>query len=253
MSIRKCKRKLALCIASLFWAACDNDSSNSVASVPDPETKASNEVSSSSESQIETPNPSSSSEAITTTESSSSHPEYPYILAIHPTVHCKDSTFFQKATCKNTIAEVSSEIQSAGALYGTPCIAEDRNTPIFKCEDGSMFPNNNTFSLVGDTIVQFTDFCEELIEERTRADECIAKKAEEAEANPETPYKLASDTTINCKQTFKPILSKLEPILIGVQSEYLLPEGCFKCDDGNIYEWDDMLKDEKGDLWKKEN
>ena len=204
MSIRKCKRKLALCIAALFWTACGNDSSTG------------------------------------SDETSSNSPENPYILAIRPNVHCKDSTIFQKATCKNAaVPKNSSDIKFAAPLYGVPCIAEDRNTPIFKCEDGSMFPNNNTFSLVGDTIVQFTDFCEELIEERTRADECIAKKAEEAEANPATPYKLASDTTINCKQTFKPILSKLEPILIGVQSEYLIPEGCFKCDDGNIYEWDD--------------
>ena len=27
MSIRKSKRKIALCIASIFWAACENDSS----------------------------------------------------------------------------------------------------------------------------------------------------------------------------------------------------------------------------------
>jgi hypothetical protein len=230
MFIRKCKRKLALCIAALFWTACDNDSSTE-----------SDESVSPTES---------SSETTSTKESSSSNsPENPYILAIHPTVHCKDSTIFQKATCKNaTVPKNSSDIKFA-ALYGTPCIAEDRNTPIFKCENGSMFPNNKAFSLVGDTIVQFNDFCGEWM----RADECIAKKAEEAEANPETPYKLASDTTINCKQTFKPILSKLEPILTGFQSEYLISEGCFKCDDGNIYERDDMLKDEKGNLWKKEN
>ena len=86
-----------------------------------------------------------------------------------------------------------------------------------------------------------------------RADECIAKMAEEAEAKPESPYKLARDTTINCKQTFKPILSRLEPILIGFQSEYLIPEGCFKCDDGNVYDWDDMLKDENHNLWEKKN
>lgn len=241
MSIRKCKRKLALCIASLFWAACDNDSSNSLASVPDPETNASNEVSSSSESQIETPNPSSSSEAITTTESSSSHPEYPYILAIHPTVHCKDSTFFQKATCKNTIAEVSSEIQSAGALYGPPCIVEDRNTPIFKCEDGSMFLNSKIqSSLVGDTIVQFRE-CGELM----RSEECIAKMAKEIEeANPEFPCKLARDTTItiNCELSYRPMLRKIEDIF---QTESLVPEACVKCDDGNVYEWTDILIDDE--------
>lgn len=220
MSIRKHKSKIALCIAALLWAACDNDSS--------------------------------SSEAISNTESSSSSsPEYPYILAIHPSVHCKDSTFFQKATCKNTASQkVSSDIESEAPLYGVPCIAEDRTSPIFKCEDGSMFPNaENSSSLVGDTIVQFTEYCGELM----RTDECIAKMAEEAEAKPETPYKLAIDTTINCKQTFKPILSRLEPILIGFQSEYLIPEGCFKCDDGNVYDWEDMLKDEDQNLWEKKN
>ena len=219
MSIRKHKSKIALCIAALLWAACDNDSS--------------------------------SSEAISNTESSSSSPEYPYILAIHPSVHCKDSTFFQKATCKNTASQkVSSDIESEAPLYGVPCIAEDRTSPIFKCEDGSMFPNaENSSSLVGDTIVQFTEYCGELM----RTDECIAKMAEEAEAKPETPYKLAIDTTINCKQTFKPILSRLEPILIGFQSEYLIPEGCFKCDDGNVYDWEDMLKDENHNLWEKKN
>jgi len=240
MSIRKHRSKIALCIAALLWAACDNDSSTTpdVSTPPD-----SSETSKTSDS--------SSSEAISNTESSSSSsPEYPYILAIHPSVHCKDSIFFQKATCKNTTSQkVSSDIESEAPLYGVPCIAEDRTSPIFKCEDGSMFSNNKTFSLVGDTIVQFTDSCEEWM----RADECIAKMAEEAEAKPETPYKLAIDTTINCKQTFKPILSRLEPILIGFQSEYLIPEGCFKCDDGNVYDWEDMLKDENHNLWEKKN
>ena len=243
MSIRKCKRKLALCIASLFWAACNNDSSSSVAPAPDPETNASNEVSSSSESQIEN------------TSSSSNSSEYPYILAIHPSVHCKDSTFFLKATCKNTAsAKVSSDIKSSAPLYGVPCIPEDQNLSIFKCEDGSMFPGGNQSSLVGDTLVQMHQSCGvDSCGEWMRSDEWIAKMAEEAEAYPESPYKLAKDTTINCKQTFRPSLDKLLPPLIGFESEYLNPEVCYKCDDGNIYEWDDLLKDENKDLWEKEN
>lgn len=240
MSIHKCKRKIALCIASIFWAACDNDSSSA------PDVTLPLESSDIPGSSV-TPT---SSETAPAESSSSSSPEYPYILAIHPSVHCKDSTFFQKATCKNTAAKVSSEIQSEKPLYGVPCLTEDTNSPIFKCEDGSMFPNaENSSSLVGDTIVQFTKYCGELM----RTDECIAKMAEEAEAKPESPYKLARDTTINCKESFKPILSELAPILTGFQSEYLTPEGCFKCDDGNVYDWDDMLHDEKGNLWEKAN
>lgn len=256
MSIRKCKRKLALCIASLFWAACDNDSSSSVAPAPDPETNASNEVSSSSESQIENTSPSSSSETNTTSEnSSSSSPEYPYILAIHPSVHCKDSTFLLKATCKNTASEkVSSDIKSEAPLYGVPCIPEDQNLSIFKCEDGSMFPGGNHSSIVGDTLVQMHQLCGvDSCEEWMRSDEWIAKMTEEAEANPESPYKLAKDTTINCKQTFRPRLDKSQNIFIGFEYEFLNPEGCYKCDDGNIYEWDDLLKDENKNLWEKEN
>ena len=229
MSIRKHKSKIALCIALLFWAACDNDSST----VPDIET------------------PPASSESSETDVSNSSGPEYPYILAIHPSVHCKDSTFFQKASCKNTaVQKDSSDIKLAAPLYSAPCISEDRNSPIFKCEDGSMFSNRkNSSFLVGDTIVQFTDLCEELM----RADECIAQKAEEAEANPESPYKLARDTTINCKQTFRPRLERQILIADGFESEFLLPEVCFKCDDGYTYDGDDMLKDGNGNLWKKEN
>ena len=86
-----------------------------------------------------------------------------------------------------------------------------------------------------------------------RADECIAKMAEEAEAYPESTYKLAKDTTINCKQTFKPYLKKMQPIIDGFESEFLLPESCFKCDDGNVYDWEDMLKDEDQNLWEKKN
>ena len=256
MSIRKYKSKLALCIASLFWAACNNDSSSSVAPAPDPETNASNEVSSSSESQIENTSPSSSSETNTTSESSSSSSsEYPYILAIHPSVHCKDSTFFLKATCKNTAsAKVSSDIKSSAPLYGVPCIPEDRTDSIFKCDDGSMFPGGNHSSLVGDTLVQMHQSCGvDSCGEWMRSDEWIAKMAEEAEANPESPYKLARDTTINCKQTFRPSLDKATPIFIGFEYEFLYPEGCYKCDDGNIYERDDLLQDENHNLWEKES
>ena len=34
MSIRKCKRKLALCIAAIFWAGCDSDSNSSAPVIP---------------------------------------------------------------------------------------------------------------------------------------------------------------------------------------------------------------------------
>ena len=245
MSIRKYKSKLALCIAALFWTACDNDSSTTpdVNTPPDSSETSKEGVSSSSEATASTEN------------SSSSSPEYPYILAIHPSVHCKDSTFFLKATCENSASKkVSSDIISAAPLYGVPCIPEDITYSIFKCDDGSMFPGGNHSSLVGDTLVQMHQSCGvDSCGEWMRSDEWIAKMAEEAEANPESPYKLARDTTINCKQTFRPSLDKATSIFIGFEYESLYPEGCYKCDDGNIYERDDLLQDENHNLWEKEN
>ena len=287
MSIRKCKRKLALCIASLFWAACDNDSSSSVAPVPDPETNASNEVSSSSESQTETPSSSSEIQTGEPSELSSSseeqpanpdiqepasssseipssssyfNPDYPYTLGLHPSVHCKDSTFYVPSPCQSyrpSLKTVVSELADNEALYGVPpqtCAIPAREDSIFKCDNGMVYfkkmaaATTKSFDLVGDTIEQCAPTVRDANNPCPPAKEYFIKQAEEAEASTEYPnkYKLADNTTLNCKDAYE---TKLDTVkAYGAMYDHWTNEFKLKCDDGNKYTIDEMF-----DLTSKQN
>lgn len=280
MSIRKCKRKLALCIASLFWAACDNDSSSSVAPVPDPETNASNEVSSSSESQTETPSSSSEIQTGEPSELSSSseeqpanpdiqepasssseepssssyfNPDYPYTLGLHPSVHCKDSTFYVPSPCQSyrpSLKTVVSELADNEALYGVPpqtCAIPAREDSIFKCDNGMVYfkkmaaATTKSFDLVGDTIEQCAPTVRDANNPCPPAKEYFIKQAEEAEASTEYPhkYKLADKTILNCKDAYE---TKLDTVkAYGAMYDNWTNEFKLKCDDGNKYTIDEMF------------
>lgn len=273
MSIRKCKRKLALCIASLFWAACDNDSSSSVAPVPDPETNASNDVSSSSESQTETPSSSSeeqpanpdiqepaSSSSEIPSSSSYFNPDYPYTLGLHPSVHCKDSTFYVPSPCQSyrpSLKTVVSELADNEALYGVPpqtCAIPAREDSIFKCDNGMVYfkkmaaASTKSFDLVGDTIEQCAPTVSDANNPCPPAKEYYTKQAEEAEASTEYPhkYKLADKTILNCKDAYE---TKLDTVkAYGAMYDNWTNEFKLKCDDGNKYTIDEMF-----DLTSKQN
>jgi len=289
MSIRKCKRKIALCIASLFWAACDSDSSSSVAPAPDPETNASNDISSSSESQVENTSPSSSSEVQTgepielssnseeqptnpdiqepasssSEEPSSSsyfNPDYPYTLGLHPSVHCKDSTFYVPSPCQSyrpSLKTVVSELADNEALYGVPpqtCAIPAREDSIFKCDNGMVYfkkmaaATTKSFDLVGDTIEQCAPTVRDANNPCPPAKEYFIKQAEEAEASTEYPhkYKLADKTILNCKDAYE---TKLDTVkAYGAMYDNWTNEFKLKCDDGNKYTIDEMF-----DLTSKQN
>ena len=268
MSIRKCKRKIALCIASLFWAACDNDSSSSVAPVPDPETNASNQVSSSSESQIENTTPSSSSEeqpadpniqeevSSSSEEPSSSsyfNPDYPYTLGLHPSVHCKDSIFYTPSPCQSnrpSMKTVMSELADNEALYGVPsntCTILARNDSIFKCDNGMVYfkklaySSSNLFALAGDTIEQCASIVSDANNPCPSAKEYFTKQAEEAEASTDysKKYTLANNTILNCKDAYE---TKLDTVNAnGAKYDHWINEFKLKCDDGNVYTTDELL------------
>lgn len=268
MSIRKCKRKIALCIASLFWAACDNDSSSSVAPVPDPETNASNQVSSSSESQIENTTPSSSSEeqpadpniqeevSSSSEEPSSSsyfNPDFPYTLGLHPSVHCKDSIFYTPSPCQSnrpSMKTVMSELADNEALYGVPsntCTILARNDSIFKCDNGMVYfkklaySSSNLFALAGDTIEQCASIVSDANNPCPSAKEYFIKQAEEAEASTDysKKYTLANNTILNCKDAYE---TKLDTVNAnGAKYDHWINEFKLKCDDGNVYTTDELL------------
>lgn len=287
MSIQKCKRKLALCIATLFWAACDNDSSSSVAPVPDPETNASNDVSSSSESQTETPSSSSeiqtgepsglsssseeqpanpdiqepaSSSSEIPSSSSYFNPDYPYTLGLHPSVHCKDSTFYTPSPCASyrpNLKTVMAELSENEALYGVPpqtCTIPARNDSIFKCDNGMIYfkkmayASTKSFALVGDTIEQCAPTAATNGEACPSAKEYFTNQAENAEASTNYPnkYTLADNTTLNCKDAYK---TKLDTVNAnGAKYDHWINEHKQKCDDGNEYTTDELM-----DLVSKQN
>ena len=287
MSIQKCKCKIALCIASLFWAACDNDSSSSVAPVPDPETNASNEVSSSSESQTETPSSSSEIQTVEPSELSSSseeqpanpdiqepasssseipssssyfNPDYPYTLGLHPSVHCKDSTFYTPSPCASyrpNLKTVMAELSENEALYGVPpqtCTVPARNDSVFKCDNGMIYfkkmayVTTNYFALVGDTIEQCAPTAATNGEACPSAKEYFTNQAKDAEASTNYPnkYTLADNTTLNCKDAYE---TKLDTVNAnGAKYDHWINEHKQKCDDGNEYTTDELM-----DLVSKQN
>ncbi|MBR3668649.1 MAG: hypothetical protein IKN70_01350 [Fibrobacter sp.] len=261
MSIRKSKRKLALCIASLFWVACGNDSSsnaNIVASDP-----SGSDLSSSSESlgttSSGTPTSSadaalpSSSDAVSPGSSATPNPDYPYTLGLNPSVHCKDSTVYVPSPCPSYKAKIKStmaSIEENVALYGIvqpTCTITARNDPIYICDNGMSYVKGNEFVLQENTIVQ----CAPTSTNGTcpSAQEYYAKIAEDAEASTKYLYKLASDTTVNCKEssTAKIVTQDIYP---GMKTEKWGVEGKYKCQDGKTHEYEDLLRTESGAIYK---
>ena len=151
MSIRKCKRKLALCIAAIFWAGCDSDSNSSAPVIPNnpgeiTPSDATEETQTpdpqSSDSEATTPTSSSEEEVIPSSESfdevsssseaapessseaessSSVNSEYPYTLSTFPNVHCKDSSYLHKSWCpssKPSLKQTVAEMGEYEPLYG---------------------------------------------------------------------------------------------------------------------------------------
>ena len=260
MSIHKCKRKLALCIASLFWAACDNDSSSAPDVTIPPESSdipGSSEPPASSET---APAESSSSEAIEPASSSSSvNPDYPYTLGNDPSVHCKDSTYFIPSPCPSYSAKIHTvmeDFEENAPVYGIVqpvCNIPARNAPIFVCDNGAMYSQEGDFSLIGDTIKQCAPLRQIDGDKCPSAEDYYKKQAEEAEASTDYPYKLAQDTSINCKSTYttKIIPATSYPDVL-TNAEKWGNEEKYKCEDGNTYEWEALLKNEYGNAVRKD-
>lgn len=284
MSIKKYKRKLALCVAALFWAGCDSDSSSATEAIPEnpgeitplpnssedtapsssseaetiPSSESSDEISSSTEAI-----PESSSEAVSPseTESSSSEAEssssvnsdYPYTLSTFPNVHCKDSSYFHKSWCpssKPTLKQSIAEMETDMPLYGVVqpvCQDYDRTEHVYTCDNGCKYQPGAFNLLQGDTIFQqeYSNIDKKYIPIQKK----IAQDSAQAEASTSYPYMLASDTTVHCKTMYKTKIAKLTPSsLCDTYSE----GSHFRCKDGNNYEWEEMLRDENG-LIEREN
>lgn len=268
MSIRKCKRKFALCIASLFWAACGNDSSsnaNIVANAPaDPEFPSSSESfeatsSDSPTSSADAANPSSSDAISPESSSAYVNPDYPYTLGIIPSVHCKDSTYYIASPCPSYRAKIKANmasIQDEVPLYGIQqpvCAIPAQNAPIFACDNGAKYSKSGPFILEGNTILQCAPESSADGNTCPSAEEYYKKRAEESEASTDYPYKLAQDSSINCKTI---VTAKLMPATnypdAVFQSERWDNEIKYKCEDGNTYEYEDILKSERGSLYMRE-
>ena len=203
MSIRKSKRKIALCIASIFWAACENDSSTAPDVSTPPESSETNAAG--------VPH---SSDTPTSSESAS-HLNYPYTLKLNTAIHCKDSTFLIPSPCSTSKpgpVSKASDLEETAPLYGIvnpSCTIPSKNLPVFTCDDGTIIPaqgNTPAFQVVADTIIQCA------LERNNGcppAEEEFAKVIAETEASSVYPYKLAKDTTVNCKQGLQLRYSRL--------------------------------------------
>lgn len=265
MSIKKYKRKLALCVAALFWAGCDSDSSSAPEATPDNPGEISPLPSSSSE--METAHSSESSEILSSsseglpessseaepsgeTESSSSvNSDYPYTLSTFPNVHCKDSSYFHKSWCPSSKPSLKQSIADM-PLYGVVqpvCQDYDRTVNVYTCDNGCTYSPGAFNLLQGDTIFQqeYSNIDKKYIPIQKK----IAQDSAQAEASTSYPYMLASDTTVHCKTMYKTKIAKTVPSsLCDTYSEGYY----FRCKDGNNYEWEEMLRDENG-LIEREN
>jgi len=262
MSIRKCKRKLALCIASLFWVACGNDSSSNANIVANDPSDSENPSSSGSLDATSSGMPTSdadgtlpsSSDAISPTSSSAYvNPDYPYTLGLKPSVHCRDSIFYIPSPCPSYRAKIKSTIASIqvdAPLYGIVqpvCAITAHNDSIYSCDNGMKYTKGSEFILQKDTIVQCapTSYGDKTC---SPAKEYYTKYAEDAEASTKYPFKLASDTTVNCKESYtaKIVTNETYP---GLKTEKWGVEGKYKCEDGNTYEYEDLLRNEFGGIY----
>ena len=277
MSIRKYKRKLALCVAALFWAGCDSDSSSATEAIPEnpgeitPLPSSSEDTAPSSSSEVEAPTssessdeisssteavPESSSEAVSPSEtesSSSVNSEYPYTLSTFPNVHCKDSSYFHKSWCpsskpslKQSIADMEAEMPLYGIVQPV-CQDYDRTEHVYTCDNGCKYQPGAFNLLEGDTIFQqeYSNIDKKYIPIQKK----IAQDSAQAEASTSYPYMLASDTTVHCKTMYKTKIAKTVPS----SSCDTYSEGYyFRCKDGNDYEWEEMHRGENG-LIEREN
>jgi hypothetical protein len=203
---------------------------------------------------------SSSSETPTSSETASAesssayvNPDYPYTLDNDPSVHCKDSTYHHTSICPSSesVSQVETELEENAPLYGivTPvCADQSHDYAIFKCDDGSMYPGSPYFLPQKGMLIQ-QDYTDDGKWVPTK--EKIAKDIEEAEASTVFPYKLAKDSTINCKTAYRTTTSIAATQDFSYQE--LLQDHFIKCEDGNSYEWEELLKDEDGNIYERKD
>ena len=279
MSIKKYKRKLALCVAALFWAGCDSDSSSATEAIPEnpgeitPLPSSSEDTAPSSSSEVEAPTssessdeisssteavPESSSEAVSPSEtessssetesSSSVNSEYPYTLSTFPNVHCKDSSYFHKSWCpssKPSLKQTVAEMGEYEPLYGIVqpvCQDYDRTVNVYTCDNGCTYSPGASNLLQGNTIVQqeYSSIDKKYIP----IEQKFAQDSAQAAADTSYPYTLASDTSVHCKILIKTQIGKM--ITSDTECDMYAEKYYYKCKDGNDYEREDMLQDENG-------
>lgn len=266
MSIRKCKRKLALCIAAIFWAGCDSDSNSSAPVIPNnpgeisPLPNSSEATAPSSSSEVEAPTSSESSDEISSsseaapessseTESSSSvNSDYPYTLSTFPNVHCKDSSYFHKSWCpssKPSLKQSIADMEADMPLYGVVqpvCQDYDRTVNVYTCDNGCTYSPGASNLLQGNTIVQqeYSSIDKKYIP----IEQKFAQDSAQAAADTSYPYTLASDTSVHCKILIKTQIGKM--ITSDTECDMYAEKYYYKCKDGNDYEREDMLQDENG-------
>lgn len=258
MSARMYKCNIALCIALLFCVACESDPSGSTAV----EINAQDKVSCSSEAVAESSSSSisscskvqeasSSSVVSSSSESSSSSEDYPYTLWLHPSVHCWDTTYINQVSCSSFRPELQmdkSDILAALPPSGEslPSYCMPGYLSVYVCENRMIYPKYDKFSLIGDTIVQCS--ADNLDGGCVPAEDACAKKIEDAEASTEYPYMLKKDLSVNCKEMYKMELDTGDvPYYNWPYSgryEWLRCTSYYLCEDGNSYEYEDMLQEE---------
>ena len=253
MPIRMSCRNIVLCMAFVFWAACNNDSSSNTAievSAPD-EVSSSSEVVTEISSSSKIQENSSSSVASSSSEISSSsgvNADYPYTLWLHPSVHCWDTTYMNQVSCSSFRPEPQMDkpnSQASPPIDGRsmPSYCMQMYISVYVCQDGMKYPTDK-FSLVGDTIVQCS--VDKLDGRCVPANDACAKKIKDAETSTEYPYVLKNDTTVNCKEMYKMKMEK-ESIPYGTSYggyEWVRCISYYLCEDGKSYEYEDMLQGE---------
>ena len=197
---------------------------------------------------------SSSSEASSSSEISSSsgvNADYPYTLWLHPSVHCWDTTYINQVSCSSFRPELQmdkSDILAALPPSGEslPSYCMPGYLSVYVCENRMIYPKYDKFSLIGDTIVQCS--ADNLDGGCEPAEDACAKKIEDAEASTEYPYMLKKDLSVNCKEMYKMELDTGDVLYYNWpysgRYEWLRCTSYYLCEDGNSYEYEDMLQEE---------
>jgi hypothetical protein len=117
---------------------------------------------------------------------------------------------------------------------------------VYVCENRMIYPKYDKFSLIGDTIVQCS--ADNLDGGCEPAEDACAKKIEDAEASTEYPYMLKKDLSVNCKEMYKMELDTGDVLYYNWpysgRYEWLRCTSYYLCEDGNSYEYEDMLQEE---------